>query len=76
MNERQRRYLETVQENSLRLKSLVEDPSSAGTDVTITAHQNGAYSVRVDVSDSDMGIQKDDQSNLFTKFFRADNSAT
>ena len=150
LNERQRRYLETVQENSFRLKSLVEDIldvsrieaddielnvpdlnifqevedvvrlmqsqiqkkqiqlkinissdipvitadpfrfaqvvsnllsnackySPAGTEITIAAQQNGVYSVRVDVSDSGVGISKDDQSKLFTKFFRADNSAT
>lgn len=150
LNDRQRRYLETVQKNARRLKSLVDDlldisrieagnlelkisnlnvnqeiddalqsmqtqiqqkqihikkdilPSAslikadrlrfgqvagnllsnackyspAGTEVTVAAHQDEGNSVRIDVSDNGVGISKEDQAKLFTKFFRADNSST
>jgi len=49
--------------------------SPAGSKVTVAAHQEGT-AVRVDVSDTGVGISKEDQTKLFTKFFRADNSYT
>ena len=149
LNERQQRYLETVQRNSHRLKALIDDlldvsriesgsleltleeldvqqeiedvvrsmqvqigekrirvvlnvphdlrevkadrlrfsqvisnllsnacmysPEEATT--TISAKEEGGL-IHIDVSDTGMGISKDDQSKLFTKFFRADNSST
>ena len=149
LNEKQQRYLETVQRNAHRLKSLVDDlldvsrieadsldlcladldlrheiddvvrsmesqlnnkqiqvalniPSElrpvradplrfcqvvtnllsnackyspAESKVTITAHQVGP-SAQVDISDTGIGISSEDQANLFTKFWRADNSST
>ena len=41
--------------------------------VTINAH-NEPGRVRIDVSDSGLGLSEDETSQLFTKFFRADNS--
>lgn len=49
--------------------------SSVGASVTITAAENGEF-VQVDVADTGMGISEEDQLKLFTKFFRADNTAT
>lgn len=149
LNEKQRRYLETVQRNAHRLKSLVDDlldvsrieadslelcladlalrqeiddvlrsmegqlgnkqiqvelniPSDLGpvrgdslrfcqvvtnllsnackysppgTKVTISAQEVGP-SAQVNISDTGIGISSEDQVNLFTKFWRADNSST
>tara|TARA_B100000315_G_C14573403_1_gene586759 strand:- start:510 stop:1784 length:1275 start_codon:yes stop_codon:yes gene_type:complete len=49
--------------------------SPAGSKVTVAAHREGT-AVRVDVSDTGVGISKEDQTKLFTKFFRVDNSYT
>ena len=49
--------------------------SSQGARVTIRAREEDA-GVRIDVSDTGMGISPEDQERLFTKFFRADNSST
>lgn len=49
--------------------------SPAGATITITAVENNGL-IHIDVSDTGMGISKEDQSRLFTKFFRADNSST
>lgn len=49
--------------------------SPVGATVTITAKEEGEF-VQIDVSDTGIGISEADQSKLFTKFFRADNSAT
>lgn len=49
--------------------------SPVGSTVTVTATEDAEF-VKIDVSDSGMGISKDDQSKLFTKFFRADNTPT
>jgi len=43
--------------------------------LTIAAHRVGAY-VRVDVSDTGIGLSPEDQARLFSKFFRAQNRAT
>ena len=49
--------------------------SPDGATTTIEAiHEDNL--LRIDVSDTGMGISKDDQSRLFSKFFRADNSST
>ena len=49
--------------------------SPQGARVTIRAREEDAV-VRIDVSDTGMGISPEDQERLFTKFFRADNSST
>ena len=49
--------------------------SPQGARVTIRAREEDAV-VRIDVSDTGMGISLEDQGRLFTKFFRADNSST
>ena len=49
--------------------------SLAGAQVTIRAREEAAE-VRIDVSDTGIGISSEDQKRLFTKFFRADNSST
>lgn len=49
--------------------------SSQGARVTIRVREEDA-GVRIDVSDTGMGISQEDQERLFTKFFRADNSST
>ena len=49
--------------------------SLAGASVTIAAYE-GADSVQIDVCDTGIGISREDQTRLFTKFFRADNSLT
>ena len=49
--------------------------SPVGATMTITARENNGL-VHIDVTDTGMGISKEDQSRLFTKFFRADNSST
>ena len=49
--------------------------SSQGARVTIRVREEDA-GVRIDVSDTGMGISPEDQERLFTKFFRADNSST
>ena len=150
LNDRQQRYLETVQKNAHRLKSLVDDLldmsrieagnlelkishlnvkqeiedalqliqtqiqekqikvtsdippglsdikadrlrfgqvvgnllsnackySDPGTEVCVAAHQDEDDSVRIEVRDIGVGISPEDQTKLFTKFFRADNSST
>ena len=43
--------------------------------ITIRAREEDA-GVRIDVSDRGIGISPEDQEQLFTKFFRADNSST
>jgi signal transduction histidine kinase len=43
--------------------------------VSITAVQDGP-NVRIDVSDTGIGISPEEQTRLFDKFFRADNSLT
>lgn len=149
LNERQQRYLETVQKNARRLKALVDDlldasrieagsleltlldlevgpeiedilqsmrnqfsdkqievdidiPSElpnikadrlrfsqvmtnflsnackyspVGSTVTVKAHENPGL-IQIDVTDTGIGISPEDQTKLFTKFFRADNSPT
>ena len=49
--------------------------SPEGATTTITAEKQDGL-IRIDVSDTGMGISKDDQARLFSKFFRADNSST
>ena len=49
--------------------------SPAEATTTITAKERAGL-VQIDVSDTGIGISKDDQSRLSTKFFRADNSST
>ena len=49
--------------------------SPEGARVTIRAREEDA-GVRIDVSDTGMGISLEDQERLFPKFFRADNSST
>ncbi|MFB3119205.1 MAG: ATP-binding protein [Stenotrophomonas maltophilia] len=49
--------------------------SPQGARVTIRAREEDA-GVRIDVSDTGIGISPEDQDRLFTKFFRADNSST
>ena len=49
--------------------------SPAGSTVTISA-QESMGQVRIDVSDSGIGISRADQSRLFTKLSRVDNSST
>ena len=43
--------------------------------MTIRAREEDA-GIRIDVSDTGIGISPEDQDRLFTKFFRADNSST
>lgn len=49
--------------------------SPQGTTVTITAKETEGL-VQLSVSDTGFGISETDQSQLFTKFFRADNTST
>ena len=49
--------------------------SPQGARVTIQAREEDE-GVRIDVSDTGIGISPEDQEQLFTKFFRADNSPT
>ena len=49
--------------------------SPQGARVTIRAREEDA-GIRIDVSDTGIGISPEDQERLFTKFFRADNSST
>lgn len=49
--------------------------STDGSTVTITASEDVEF-VKIAVSDSGLGISEADQSQLFTKFFRADNTLT
>ena len=49
--------------------------SPEGARVTIRAREEDA-GIRIDVSDTGIGISPEDQDRLFTKFFRADNSST
>ncbi len=49
--------------------------SPQGTKVTITAQEAGSLA-QVNISDTGIGISSEDQVNLFTKFWRADNSST
>jgi len=49
--------------------------SPVGATMTITARENNGL-IHLDVSDTGIGISKEDQSKLFTKFFRADNTTT
>ena len=49
--------------------------SPDGSAIGVTATQEGGL-MRIDVSDSGIGISSDNQSRLFSKFFRADNSST
>ncbi len=43
--------------------------------MTIRAHEYPEL-IQIDVSDTGIGISKEDQARLFTKFFRADNPST
>lgn len=49
--------------------------SAQGSTVTVTVKEETGF-VQIDVSDTGIGISEVDQSKLFTKFFRADNSST
>ena len=49
--------------------------SSLGATTTITAQEHEG-DIQIDVSDTGIGMSKDDQSRLFAKFFRVDNSST
>ena len=49
--------------------------SPAGSTVTVTACEKEGL-VQFDVADTGIGISPEDQTRLFTKFFRADNSPT
>jgi Amt family ammonium transporter len=49
--------------------------SPAGSTVTVTACEKEGL-VQFDVADTGIGISPEDQTKLFTKFFRADNSPT
>ena len=49
--------------------------SPVGAAAAIAAREKGRL-IQIEVSDAGMGISKADQSRLFTKFFRADNSST
>lgn len=49
--------------------------SPAEATVTITAKERAGL-IQIDVSDTGIGISKVDQAQLFTKFFRVDNSST
>ena len=49
--------------------------SPEGATATITAKE-GPGLIQIDISDTGIGISDADQSKLFTKFFRADNSST
>ena len=49
--------------------------SRVGATVTIRAHEFPEL-IQVEVSDNGIGISKEDQGRLFTKFFRADNPST
>ena len=47
----------------------------AGGSITLRARGGGAH-VRVDIRDTGIGLSKEDQAHLFSKFFRAQNRAT
>lgn len=47
--------------------------SPAGSEITIRGRQMGDH-LRIDVCDHGIGISKEDQKRLFTRFFRADNA--
>lgn len=47
--------------------------SDSGSSVVISAKANGSC-VEIDVSDSGIGISKEDQEKIFTRFYRVDNS--
>ena len=49
--------------------------SPVGGTATITARENEEF-VQIDISDTGIGISETDQSRLFSKFFRVDNSTT
>ena len=49
--------------------------SPEGSRVTVRAREEET-GIRIDVSDTGIGISPEDQESLFTKFFRADNSST
>lgn len=49
--------------------------SPSGGSVTIAATEDG-NAAQIEVSDTGIGISTEDQTRLFTKFFRADNSST
>jgi signal transduction histidine kinase len=49
--------------------------SPSGSRVTIAACRHGQH-IRIDISDTGIGISPADQARLFTKFFRADNTPT
>jgi len=49
--------------------------SPEGGSVTVKARQDGEF-VTVDITDQGIGISKEDQAQLFTKFYRVDSSLT
>jgi Amt family ammonium transporter len=49
--------------------------SPAGATVTVTAREANGL-IQIDVADTGIGISKEDQARLFSKFFRADNTST
>ena len=49
--------------------------SPAGAAITVTATQKEEF-IQIDVSDTGMGVSSDNQSRLFSKFFRGDSSWT
>jgi len=74
--------LPRIQADSLRFSQVIANLlsnaykySPEGATATVTAKE-GPGLIQIDISDTGIGISKADQSKLFTKFFRADNSST